>query len=228
RIKENSKISEKEEFNSSERAAVPMPINAGVYLLEPDIFSYIEPKRKTSIERDVFPKLAAEKELFHYSIPGIWKDIGKPEELLEGNILLLNDLIKNLKEKKKNLIDNTVKFDGKVLVYPPVAIGRNVLIGNNCVIGPNAIIGDDVYIDKDTEIKESLIYNETYISKEVKIEKSIISDNCHIHDGAILKGNKQNLVILASYVEVLKNISLMAPNTSSISICHHEVVKENI
>ena len=83
-------------------------------------------------------------------------------------------------------------------------------------------------MEKNTEIKESLIYSETYISKDVKIEKSIISDNCHIHDGAILKGNEQNLVILASYVEVLRNISLKTSNTSSISICHHEIVKKDI
>ncbi len=218
---------EKEEFKNSEGALVPMPINAGVSILEPDIFSYIEPKKKTSIERDVFPKLAAEKKLYHYPISGIWKDIGKPEELLEGNILLMNDLIKNLNENKNNLLDSSVQFDGRVLVYPPVAIGRNVIVRNNCIIGPNVVIGDNVYIDKDTEIKESLIYNDTYISKNVKLEKVIISDNCHIRDHAVLRGNEQGLVILASYVEVLKGVRLITINYHSISICHHEVVRES-
>lgn len=222
------KFQEKEEFKSLNGKTTPMPINAGVYILEPDVFSYIKPHKKVSIERDVFPELANNKKLYHFSILGIWKDIGNPEELLEGNILLMKDILKNLKEKRNNLIDESVKLEGKVLIYPPVTIGQDVVIRNNCTIGPNVVIGDNVYIDKNTEIKESLIYNETYISKNVNIEKSIISDNCHVHDGAILKGNDQNLVIIASYVKILKNIKLIATNISSISICHHEVVKENI
>jgi len=222
------KFQEKQEFKSLNGKTTPMPINAWVYILEPDVFSYIKPHKKVSIERDVFPELANNKKLYHFSILGIWKDIGNPEELLEGNILLMKDILKNLKVKRNNLIDESVKLEGKVLIYPPVTIGQDVVIRNNCTIGPNVVIGDNVYIDKNTEIKESLIYNETYISKNVNIEKSIISDNCHVHDGAILKGNDQNLVIISSYVEILKNIKLIATNTSSISICHHEIVKENI
>ncbi|GAI80020.1 unnamed protein product, partial [marine sediment metagenome] len=43
-----------------------------------------------------------------------------------------------------------------------------------------------------------------------------------------LKGNDQNLVILASYVEVLESINLLAPSNGSITVCHHEVVREDI
>ncbi|MFW9900521.1 MAG: NDP-sugar synthase, partial [Candidatus Thorarchaeota archaeon] len=77
-----SKFLEKTEYTPPEGQNIPMPINAGVYLLEPEIFSYIEPEKRTSIEREVFPILAREGKLYHYPIPGIWKDIGKPEELL--------------------------------------------------------------------------------------------------------------------------------------------------
>jgi NDP-sugar pyrophosphorylase family protein len=219
---------EKEKFIHSEAENLPMPINAGVYVLEPEVFSYISTNRKVSIERDIFPTLANQNKLLHFPISGIWKDIGKPEELLDGNILLMNDLIKRLNGKVKNLIDDSSELEGKVLIYPPVTIGENVLIRNNCSIGPNAIIGDNIYIDQNTEIKESIIYNETYISKNVKIEYAIISDNCHLHDNVVLKGNKDNLVILSSYINVLKSIKLIAPKNSPISICHHEIVKDSI
>ena len=86
------KFLEKSEYQYGEKN-VPMPINAGVYLLEPEIFKYIEPEKKVSIETEVFPELVKKEGLFHYPISGVWKDIGKPEELLEGNILLMNNLI---------------------------------------------------------------------------------------------------------------------------------------
>ncbi|MHA2185030.1 MAG: sugar phosphate nucleotidyltransferase, partial [Promethearchaeota archaeon] len=219
---------EKDDYVPHEGKVVSMPINAGVYLLEPDIFSYIKPKKKMSIERDVFPTLAEEGNLFYFPIPGIWRDIGKPEELLEGNIQLLSAILEKSKEKKKNLIDDTLEIDGKALIYPPVAIGENVVINEHCKIGPNVIIGDNVYIGENSQIKEALIYQEAYISNNVNIEKAIISDNCLIQDGVELKGKNENLVILGSHVKVTENLKLISPSNGSITVCHHEVIRENI
>jgi NDP-sugar pyrophosphorylase family protein len=217
---------EKEEYQPLEGKIKPMPINAGVYLLEPEVLAYIPKNKKFSIEKEVFPKIAHEENLYHYAISGIWKDIGQPYELLEGNILLMNDILKNLTDKK-NIIDDSVKLEGKVNLFPPCTIGKYVVIRNNCRIGPNAIIGDNVYIDENTEIRDSLIYKESYISKNCQLESTIISDNCHIHDNVILKGNGQNLVILAAYVEVMKDVQLNA-KSAMLGVCHHEVIKESI
>ena len=222
------KFLEKSEYSPPDGNHIPMPINAGVYIFKPDIFQYIKPNKKVSIEHDVCPILVNEEKLYHYSIPGIWKDIGKPEELLEGNILLMNNIIKNLQMKKENLIDESLDVEGKVLITHPVTIGENVVIRKNCHIGPNVIIGDNVYIGANTEIKDSLIYNEAYISDNVQIEKTIIADNCLIHDGVQLIGNNQNLVILSSYVEVLDNIKLIAPSNNSLAICHNEIVRLDV
>ncbi len=222
------KFLEKSEYIPPDGENKPMPINAGVYLLEPEIFQYITPKKRVSMEREVFPILSNQEKLFHYSIPGIWKDIGKPEELLEGNILLMNDILKNLKEKKKNLIDKNLDIEGKALIYPPVTIGKDVVIRKNCRIGPNVIIGDNVYIGANTKINNALIYNKAYISENVKCEKAIISDNCLIHNGVQLGGNNENLIILSSFVEVLDNVKLIAPSNSSLAVCHHDVVRLDV
>jgi len=222
------KFLEKSEYIPPNGKNKPMPVNAGVYSLESDIFQYIEPKKKVSIEREIFPIIAKEGNLYHYPISGIWKDIGKPEELLEGNIELMKDILVNLKEKKKNLIDENLDIEGKAMLYPPVTIGKNVVIRKNCRIGPNVIIGDNVYIGSNTKIKNSLIYNKAYISDNVKCEKTIIADNCLLHDGVELIGNKENLVILSSFVEVLDNVKLIAPFNSSLTVCHHDVVRLDV
>lgn len=222
------KFLEKTEYTPPEGKYVPMPINAGIYLLESEVFQYIEPLKKVSIEREVFPIIASEEKLYHYPISGIWKDIGKPEELLEANIQLMNDILKNLKEEKENLIDDSLDIEGKALIYPPVTIGENVVVRKNCRIGPNVIIGDNVYVGENTEIKDTLVYNEAYISKNAKLEKTIIADNCLLHDDVQLIGNNDNLVILSSYVEVLDNVSLIAPYNNSLTVCHHDVVRLSI
>lgn len=58
-------------------------INAGIYLLNPSTLSRIE-LRPTSIEKEVFPKIAAEKKLFAMVLPGFWMDIGQPRDYITG------------------------------------------------------------------------------------------------------------------------------------------------
>ena len=152
----------------------------------------------------------------------------KPEELLNGNILLLKELIKNKTTSEKNLISDSVQIDPTVTIISPCAIGEKVVIGKNCTIGPNAIIGNNVYIEENAKISNCIVYNESYISQNTNIDTAIIADNCLIEEGVILKGNGENLIILASYVSVRKNIKLIATNKSSITFCHHELIKDDI
>jgi NDP-sugar pyrophosphorylase family protein len=53
-------------------------INAGVYVLEPEVLEYI-PKGRSMMEVDVFPKLAKEGRLFGYPFDGQWFDTGTHE-----------------------------------------------------------------------------------------------------------------------------------------------------
>jgi len=222
------KFQEKEEYDPPEGKPVPMPVNVGVYLLEPEIFSYIESNRKISIEKEIFPHVANKQKLYNYSINGIWRDVGKPYDLLEGNILLMNSLIKESKDKKENLIAESVQFEGNNYIIPPVTIGEHVILRYGCKIGPNAVIGDNVYIEKNAEIKEAVIFKESFIGERSKIEKAIVSNNCRIQEGVVLRGNEEALVILASFVEVLKDVQLITPDNRHITYCHHEIVRSNL
>ena len=58
-------------------------INAGVYVLEPEILNYI-PEGKAMLEKDVFPKLTDEGKLFGYPFDGQWFDTGTPEAYEEA------------------------------------------------------------------------------------------------------------------------------------------------
>jgi len=53
-------------------------INSGLYILEPSVLNFI-PEGSCSIERDVFPKIAAAGQLFGYHFEGQWFDTGDME-----------------------------------------------------------------------------------------------------------------------------------------------------
>jgi mannose-1-phosphate guanylyltransferase len=167
-------------------------INAGVYVLSPKVFEYIPSGRAVSMEREVFPKLAERKELFGHKIGGLWIDIGKPEEYLETNKLLLKTCASKPPKNSKCEFKN------------PVAYGKGVCIGEKSVIGPCVVLGKNVTVGKNVHIKDSVIFSETKIGddttisgaligeaanigKNVKIsEGSIVADLAKIKDGAVL------------------------------------------
>ncbi len=53
-------------------------INAGLYILEPSVLDYL-PEGKCSVERDVFPKIAADGKMYGYHFSGQWFDTGNLE-----------------------------------------------------------------------------------------------------------------------------------------------------
>ncbi len=71
-------------------------INAGLYIFSKKFLDRVNPV-PTSIEREVFPQMAKEGELYVFQLEGFWADIGQPRDYLRGTNLFLNDLPNRLK-----------------------------------------------------------------------------------------------------------------------------------
>ncbi|ODN04142.1 Mannose-1-phosphate guanyltransferase beta-B [Orchesella cincta] len=63
-------------------------INAGLYILNSKVMDRIE-LRPTSIEKEIFPVMAASQQLYAYELKGYWMDIGQPKDFLTGMCLYL-------------------------------------------------------------------------------------------------------------------------------------------
>lgn len=66
-------------------------INAGLYIFNKKFLNRVEAK-PTSIERDIFPNMAKEGELYAFQLEGFWADVGQPKDYLNGTNLFLEDL----------------------------------------------------------------------------------------------------------------------------------------
>lgn len=152
-------------------------INAGAYVLSPEIFKYIPEGKAVSIEREVFPKLVEVNKLVGCQTSGLWMDIGKPHEYLQANMTVL-DSIGSVLEKPKP--------DG-FKVKDPVAFDHDICIGEKSVIGPYAIIGKNVKIGKHVTILNSVIFPDVEIHDGATIEGAIVGEGVHIGKNARLE-----------------------------------------
>lgn len=117
-------------------------INAGLYILNPSVLSRIEIK-PTSIEKEVFPAMCQEGQLFAFELSGFWMDVGQPRDFLTGMCLYLN----SLRQKNSDLLYTGSGVVGNVLIDSTAKIGKGCRIGPNVTIGPNVVIEDGKYIN---------------------------------------------------------------------------------
>ncbi len=137
-------------------------INAGCYALSPEIFDYIPPNRKVSIEREVYPVLAPQKQLLGYRYAGKWIDIGIPADYLKADQMLSDT----------------------------PTIGKNTVIGKNAKV-TNSIIWDNTNIGINTVVENTVIGSNCTIGNNVRITGSVLADNVRVGDGLIIaKGTK--------------------------------------
>jgi NDP-sugar pyrophosphorylase family protein len=78
-LDENNQITS---FNEKPASTGVALVNGGVYVLEPGALASVPANHPASIEREVFPHLAAHGLLAGYVQPAYFTDIGTPESLL--------------------------------------------------------------------------------------------------------------------------------------------------
>jgi len=189
-------------------------INAGIYVLDPEIFNYIPAGRPVSIEHEIFPKLAEEKKLFAHEFKEIWIDIGKPGDYLKANRVLLDA------EPKKRLLRKDVNLGEKVEFNDPVMIDSGVNVGQNSKLGPYAIIGKDTVLGRNVRLENSVVFPEATISDHASVRGAVIGEGATIGRGAeIMEG-----CVIGDYVTIRDNITL----SRDVTVCHSKEVKENV
>ncbi|MCW4030913.1 MAG: NDP-sugar synthase [Candidatus Bathyarchaeota archaeon] len=189
-------------------------INAGIYVLEPEIFNYIPAGRPVSIEREVFPKLAEKGKLFGHEFKQIWIDIGKTEDYLKANKVLLDA------EPRKRLLGKDVNLEETVVFNDPVMVGSGVTVGKKSTLGPYAIIGKDAILGRNIILKNSVVFPEATISDHASVKGAVIGEGATIGKGAKIKKG----CVIGDYATIKDNVSL----SRHVSVCPSQEVKENV
>ncbi len=188
--------------------------NAGIYVLEPDVFNYIPRGKRCSIEREVFPKLAKEGELFGHEIKGLWIDVGKPRDYIKANRLWVEAGMETSSNSMK------AKIGKETEVKEAVVIGEGVTIGEKSVIGQNVSLGKKVSVGKGVRIRDSIIFPHTVISDLTIIEGAIIGEAVTV--GRKVKIGKGCLIGDSSIIQ--DSITI----THDVKICPAKEISENI
>jgi glucose-1-phosphate thymidylyltransferase len=131
-------------------------------------------------------------------VNGWWKDTGKPEDILEANRLILDDI----QPKNDGAAENS-RIIGRVIIGKGVEIKDSIvkgpsLIGGDCMIknsyiGPYTSIGNECVIE-DTEIEDSIVMNKSAITGGGRIIESLIGKAVKVKRKADLPNGRKLIV----------------------------------
>ncbi|HEY41781.1 MAG TPA: NDP-sugar synthase [Dehalococcoidia bacterium] len=181
-------------------------INAGTYVLEPEVLGQIPSDVQVSIERETFPLLVSSgKPVYAFSSSGYWMDMGTPDKYLQ----LHRDLLAGRSTWYVPGTDAEVLIGEGCSIDPSAEIIGPVMIDDNCTIDPYVrivgpvVIGTGCVIGEGSDIEDSVIWHNVRLGSRVKLESSVVADNCTLNDNSVIEGG-----VLGDHVTVSAGASL--------------------
>jgi mannose-1-phosphate guanylyltransferase len=146
----------------------PGLVNAGVYVIEPEVLELIPSGRAVSIETEVFPKLSSEGVLYSLELPGYWLDVGTLPRYLQAHIDLLND-------QGGSKVDPSAKVSSDAELRAPVEIGAGARIEGGASVGPHAYLGAGAEIGAGATVSSSVVLPGATVAPGAQVARAIIA-----------------------------------------------------
>ena len=195
------------------REAPSRLVNAGIYLIEPEVLQMIPSNQKVSLEKEIFPPLAQGGRLGGFTFSAHWFDIGNLTDFRKANFVMLLDSAHTSVEDRRNvakdaLIKKSVfvgeesRINGGACVGPKVLLGKNGSIAKGARVS-ESILFDRVTIDERSVVSGAILANDVKVGKRVSIGRGcVISPSVKIADGVKI-GSR---AIIHPYKEINSNV----------------------
>ncbi len=159
-------------------------INAGIYILEPEVLEPVPANSHYMFERGLFPLLLEMGEpVYGYPFNGYWLDMGNPEKYFS-----LNSDLSLLKVGSPIIsgFGGGIYCDRDVTIHPSAKIVAPVIMGSRCRIsqgvylkGP-VVLGSDCLLGDGASIENAVLWNNVRIGANTRLSQCIISSDTSI------------------------------------------------
>jgi mannose-1-phosphate guanylyltransferase len=171
-------------------------INAGLYVLEPEVLELVPRGRAVSIEREVFPQLAAEGSVYGIALPGYWLDVGTPESYLQAHRDVLERIfpteIGEALGADFTLVDSTADVHPAAKLVPPVYVGPGAVVEEGARLGSLAVLGAGARLAARGVVENAVVGARTTVGAAATVVGSIVGADatlgkgCELHNLAVI------------------------------------------
>lgn len=187
-------------------------VNTGIYVMEPEVFNYVEADVSVDWSGDVFPQLMKEgKPIYGYIAEGYWEDVGTHEsyvkaqaDVLEGKVDVDIDgfeispgvwVAEGAEVHPDAVLRGPLYIGDYAKVEADVELREHTVLGSNVVVKTGAflhraVVHDNVYIGQHSNLRGCVVGKNTDIMRAARIEDgAVIGDECLVGEESIIQGN---------------------------------------
>jgi mannose-1-phosphate guanylyltransferase len=164
-------------------------INAGIYVLEPEVLEFVPPDQKFDFAKDLFPKLMSKGlGLYGSRIDGVWMDIGQPHDLWKASVAIVTRQGKPLRlpgvvSEGPVILDPTAHLEDGVTIRGPSYVGPAVLLKKGSVVDTSCL-HEGARVESNATIEKSIVLEGSTIGSSAQVVDSVVSRDCVIGEGA--------------------------------------------
>lgn len=170
--------------------------NTGIYILDPDIFTYYDYGVKFDFSRDLFPLLMKNKvPIYGFSAEGYWSDIGDVEQYMQTQFDILTgkaDVYVRGRQIEAGIwVGEGTDLPGGVHLTAPIYLGEEVTVKPGTHLEAT-IIGDYSVVESGSSLKRSILWSGVYVGQHAELRAAFLCDgvkvreNVRIFEGAVL------------------------------------------
>jgi len=150
-------------------------INAGIYILEPEVLRHVPPETMFDFSKNLFPILLEEGVLYGRPIKGLWRDVGRPLDLIGAN----SDMVERMGGR---IIEGRMEgmAEGNVFVAEGAEVERGAVL-RNAFIYPGAVIRNGALVEN------SIVLDGSMVGEGSVIKNSIIPWKNIVYPGTVLE-----------------------------------------
>src|SRR5215218_3630196 len=163
-------------------------VNAGVYVLQPEVLEMIPPAQEVSIEREIFPELQAMGQLRAYISSSYWRDIGTPRSYLAASHDVLSGAVGAREGFEYQDVDPSVECGKNVRLLPPVSIAEGCKISDLATIGGRSSLGKGSVVGEGAVVEGSILLDGAEVEAGAVVRGSVMGPRARVGNNAIVRG----------------------------------------
>src|SRR5215203_2029838 len=163
-------------------------VNAGIYVMQPEVLSMIPENQEVSIEREIFPYLQAEGRLRAYVSSSYWRDIGTPRSYLAASHDVLSGAVGAAESFEYLHIDASTRRDKGVKILPPVSVAAGCVLERRTTIGGRSSLGRGCLVGEGAVVEGSILFDGAEVEPGAVVRGSVIGPKARVGQNAIVRG----------------------------------------
>jgi len=154
-------------------------INAGTYIIEPELFRYVPPNQHYMFERGLFPVvLQTQDPMFGYPSRAYWTDVGKPATYLEvHHDILIGKVRYHFRGRQiadRIWAEDGVEIHDSAQLVGPVVLGPGVRIESGArIIGPT-VLGARSWIKAEATIEGAVLWEDNIVEEGASLRSCVV------------------------------------------------------